>query len=57
MNIHGDVVNINVSSQVGRAYGLHAYNDTQDPNIPEGERSSIDVKAGTINITASADTP
>ena len=57
VNIHGDVVNINVSSQVGRAYGLHAYNDTQDPNIPEGERSSIDVKAGTINITASADTP
>ena len=57
VNIHGDVVNINVSSQVGRAHGLHAYNDTQDPNIPEGERSSNDATAGTINITASADTP
>ena len=59
INVHSDIVKINVSSETQYALGLYAFNNSVPDNtpIPEEERSSIVIHAKEIDITASSGRP
>ena len=57
INVNSDIVKIDVSSESFFALGLHAYNDTVDPNIADKDRSSIVIHAKEIDIKASTNNP
>ena len=59
INVHSDIVKINVSSETQYALGLYAFNNSVPGNtpIPEEDRSSIVINAKEIDITASSGRP
>lgn len=54
VNIHSNVVDINVHSDEYWAYGIQAFNSTTDSTIAEKDRSSVVIDANVININASS---